>query len=316
MIRFLIVTLLSLSVSACVSPSSTFSTRAERLGLEANTIEGGIFQHRAFWNEGARTMSAQRTGKHAVETPRILHVYLGGDGVPWKGGNPTNDPTSRNPLMLQLISIDPMPAVFLGRPCFHGFSNTAPCRWAYWNDARYAEPVVASLTEALTRVAHQAGADKVVLFGGSGGGALAVLISDRTDLVQGIVTVAANLDTQAWTKHVGYDGLHESLNPATDGRKNKERNARVFERHYAGGKDKTVPPHTTLRGLRRQDELVVVPHFDHNCCWNEIWPSVLDEVAKLEGNPAAATTAPKPVQPFPPAASEEGSFFTKIKSLF
>ena len=288
--------LLSAVLSACATPSETFTKRAERAGLAQDVVMGDLFRHRIYWNEGARKMvAAQNVAVSERTGPRRLHVYLGGDGVPWRAGHPTVDPTPRNPLMLRLIALDPNPAVFLGRPCFHGFSEEAPCDWPYWNDARYSEPIVASMSAALAQVIERTDADSLVLFGASGGGALAVLISDRIDGIDGIVTVAANLDTRAWLSYHAYDGLKESLNPARDGRTDPERNAKIFERHYAGEKDVVVPPRTMTAGLRSPDELIVVPNYDHNCCWHEIWSHVLADVDRLnQAVPAASSEVAPP----------------------
>ena len=45
---------------------------------------------------------------------------------------------------------------------------------------------------------------EVTFVGYSGGGVLAVLIAERLDNVAGVITVGANLDTDAWTEHHGY----------------------------------------------------------------------------------------------------------------
>jgi dienelactone hydrolase len=194
-------------------------------------------------------------------------------------------------LILRLMALDPAPAVFLGRPCFNGFSDTAQCNYTLWNDARYSEPVVASMTAALGRLAKQVGAERVVLMGASGGGALAVLIADRIDYVDGIVTVAANLDTKAWLAYHEYSGMRQSLNPAVDGRRNEARHRYVFERHYSGGRDQIVPSGTVTKGLRSSNELIVIPNYDHNCCWADIWPQILTDVAQLTDKVPAASSS-------------------------
>jgi hypothetical protein len=231
-------------------------------------------------------------------TDKVLHVYFDGDGKPWDRGkdgapgHPTSDPTARNPLILRLMGLDAEPAVFLGRPCFNGLAMSRNCNSAYWNDARYSEPVVASLTMALERLRKKTGADKVVLFGASGGGALAVLVADRVDFVEGIVTIAANLDKDAWLAYHAYPGMKESLNPAVAGRIHEAQHMNVFERHYSGGRDVVVPTNTVAKGLREPSDLVIIPDYDHNCCWTRIWPQVLADVGRLDGAPTASSAAP------------------------
>lgn len=275
-----------LALASCATPSESFNARARMAGLSESEVHGDPFDHIVYWNNAALEMRAAGGGK-------VLHVYFDGDGEPWVAGHPTLDPTARNPLILRLIALDDTPSVFLGRPCFNGLSETPQCNYTLWNDARYSEPVVASMTAALTRVAREAGAQRVVLFGASGGGALAVLIADRINYVDGIVTVAANLDTKAWLAYHQYSGMRESLNPALDGRHHEAEHQYVFERHYSGGRDEVVPTNTVLKGLRNPDELIVIPSYDHNCCWADIWPQILADVSKLTDKvPAASSSSP------------------------
>ena len=272
------------SLASCATPSDSFNARARLAGLTESLVHGDAFDHAVYWNQAALAMRSGNGGK-------VLHVYFDGDGEPWYGGHPTLDPTARNPLILRLMALDREPAVFLGRPCFNGLSETPQCNYKLWNDARYSDPVVSSMTSALGRVTKQAGAARVVLFGASGGGALAVLIADRIDYVDGIITVAANLDTKAWLAYHQYSGMRESLNPAIDGRRNEARHQFVFERHYSGGRDQIVPTNTVTKGLRNANELIVIPNYDHNCCWADIWPQVLTDVSQSTDKVPAASSA-------------------------
>ena len=287
MSRRLLIAALALSIAAlasCATPSDSFNARARLLGLNETLVKGDPFDHAVYWNQAAMAGRGSTSAK-------VLHVYFDGDGEPWYGGRPTLDPTARNPLILRLMALDQTPAVFLGRPCFNGLSETPQCNYELWNDARYSEPVVASMTAALGRVTKEEGAERVVLFGASGGGALAVLIADRIDYVDGIVTVAANLDTKAWLAYHQYSGMRESLNPAVDGRRNENRHQYVFERHYSGGRDQIVPTNTVTKGLRNPNELIVIPNYDHNCCWADIWPQILTDVSQLTDKVPAASSA-------------------------
>jgi hypothetical protein len=280
---YLIVGALLAGLAGCASPTASFKARAILAGLSQDDVAGAQFEHVVFWNGAARRLAR---GQPAVAPgPRLLHIYLDGDGTPWHAGHPTADPTPRNPLMLQLIPLDSAPAVLLGRPCFEGLAHEAPCNWTYWNDARYAEPIVASMTAAMDRLVAQTRTDGVILFGASGGGALAVLMGDRSNKVRGIVTIAANLDLTGWLAYHGYSGLKESLNPAVDGRRHMAEHADVFERHYVGGRDIVVPPATQIRGLRAPSEQIVVPDYDHNCCWARMWPQILAEVDRATAQP-------------------------------
>jgi hypothetical protein len=84
--------------------------------------------------------------------------------------------------------------------------------------------------------------------------------------------VAANLDVDAWADRVGSSRLVGSLNPA----RQPPLPARVYQRHYLGERDRTVP----VGVARRNAEVVVVPGYDHRCCWTELWPKVLAELER------------------------------------
>lgn len=287
-----ILALFGAALGGCVTPTASFKARAVLSGLYQRDVPGKVFTHAAFWNRAALRMArANPTGT----APRVLHIYIDGDGKPYEPGHPerpTRDPTPRNPITLALISQDDSPAVLLGRPCYDGQHKTPQCASAYWNDLRYSEQVVASMTAAMDRLIEQTRAGGAVLFGVSGGGALAVLIADRSDKVTGLVTVGANLDLNAWyAYHANAESIDRNawwawhkkpgpgdiLNPATDGRRNVSAYADRFERHYVGGRDRIVPPATQIRGLRALAEQVVVPAFDHNCCWARMWPQILKD---------------------------------------
>jgi len=301
-----ILALLAAALGGCVTPTASFKARAVLAGLYERDVPGETFTHAAFWNRAARRMP----NATATPGPRVLHIYIDGDGKPYEPGHPerpTRDPTPRNPITLGLISQDDAPAVLLGRPCFDGQHKTPQCASAYWNDLRYSEQVVASMTAAMHRLIEQTRADGAVLFGVSGGGALGVLIADRSDKVLGLVTVGANLDLNAWyAYHANAESVDRNawwawhkkpgpgdvLNPATDGRRHVGAYARRFERHYVGGRDRIVPPATQIRGLRSLSEQIVVPNFDHNCCWARMWPEILKETAQAVSQSAATAARP------------------------
>jgi dienelactone hydrolase len=210
-----------------------------------------------------------------------VRVYLEGDGLPWL--TPTRvakDPTPRNPLALRLMSRDPGAALYLGRPCYHGLAASPECSTWLWTHGRYSEHVVRSMAAALRRALGPDPDREVTLVGYSGGGALAMLIASRIEKVRTLVTIAANLDIDAWADHHGYSRLSGSLNPATQ----PPLPARIRQIHLAGERDARVPAKLSRQALSRQPkaQLLVIPNFDHRCCWERAWPSIL---AGLEQRP-------------------------------
>lgn len=199
-------------------------------------------------------------------------VYIESDGAPWLASDlPPRDPTPIRPYVVRMASADPAPAVaYLGRPCqqlepeqLHG------CDPQWWIQARYSESVVSATNEAVSAAKARTGAQEVKLVGYSGGGTVAALVAERRDDVACLVTVAAPLDTEAWTQTIGVSPLSRSLNPASGA----ERLARVPQTHFRGGKDSVVPPATGRQYLRQTPNARVIdlPRSDHDCCWADDW---------------------------------------------
>ena len=260
----LVVAFLALALlGGCTTPAERFSQTAATMGLERSVVTGAGFRHALFWRNRGRAGA-------------VLHVYIDGDGTPDIGGYPAADPTSRNPLTLRLLALDPGPAVLLGRPCYDGLADDAGCRPALWMDERYSEAVVSSMAAALRGILAQDSYRQVAWFGHSGGGTLAVLLAARVPETAAVVTVAANLDIDAWSASRHARPLSGSLNPA----RQPALPAGIVQRHFAGARDEVVPPEVTRKGLGAGVQLTVVPDYDHRCCWEKMWPGMLAELAE------------------------------------
>src|SRR5262249_17851713 len=112
-------------------------------------------------------------------------------------------------------------------------------------------------------------------FGHSGGGALAVLLAPRFAETTDVVTIAANLEIDAWADLHGYARLAGSVNPARE----PPLAPAIHQRHYVGAADRRVPADVTARGPIPPASVTIVPGYDHVCCWKDLWPSILAEVA-------------------------------------
>jgi hypothetical protein len=257
------------SLIGCVhTPAGRFQQAANRLGFVGTVIEGAGYTHRVYWNARALQTSSER-----------LHLYIGGDGTPWLGtGRPARDPTPRDPLMLRLMARDTAPAVYLGRPCYAGEQHHENCSAWDWTHGRYSERVVNSLALAARRIIDQTNATDLMVIGYSGGGTLAMLLADRLDMVTDVVTVAGNLDVDAWTRLHGYSELSGSLDPAKRG----ALPTRVRQWHWLGENDTNVPPELVISAIRSANHIrvQVLEGFDHRCCWEKQWPRLLERVAR------------------------------------
>jgi pimeloyl-ACP methyl ester carboxylesterase len=272
---------ISLLLAGCATPVQRVFEEAADFGFQPLELEGGGFRLTAFFKPAPTTAKADD-----------LHVYLEGDGTPWQSRwQVADDPTPRRPVMLRLMALDEAPALYLGRPCYHGHAADAGCSPALWTDRRYAPEIVDSLAAGLRGFLRRHGFRRLALFGHSGGGALALLLAPRFPDTFAVATLAGNVDTAAWTAHHRYGPLRGSLNPASVRRGN------TAEYHYLGAEDRIVPPEVfkPLAERRSPTEVAVVPGFDHGCCWQDIWAAILKRLDGLRQ--AAAPSARRRLDP-------------------
>ena len=245
-----------------LSPEAKIEALAARAGWMAADVQAGPFSLRYFRNK--------------FQLPAaVVSVYLEGDGLPWLTPRlVAQNPTPREPIALQLMRQDPHPAFYLSRPCYQGRQSLVPCEPWLWTHGRYSEEVVRSLHAGVAALIRKYAPNaKIRLVGHSGGGVLAMLLAERLPAVIRVVTIAANLDIDAWADAKNYSRLQGSLNPAA----RRDLSTGVRQIHLVGGKDRQVPPELTIdaaKGLSNSS-LVVFEEFDHHCCWAEYWSRLL-----------------------------------------
>ena len=262
MLRRVAAALVLCALAGCGSPTRQWWRHVADVGFAVSITVGDPFRH----------VVLDKPGRPSG----VLHVYVDGDGTPWEAGRPAADPTPRNRLVLELMRLDDHPSLYLGRPCYHGLADDPGCVAALWTSERYSDAVVSSLAAALrTRLAARA-VDRLAFIGYSGGGALSVLLAPRFPQAAAVVTVAGNLDTDAWTTHHRYLRLTGSLNPASQALLAPH----LYQRHYVGGRDRVVPPQILGGSPVDRATVVFVPEFDHVCCWQRLWPSILADLAR------------------------------------
>ncbi|EGV31172.1 hypothetical protein ThidrDRAFT_2277 [Thiorhodococcus drewsii AZ1] len=204
----------------------------------------------------------------------VVHIYLEGDGLPWSGPRRISlDPGPRDPLALRLMVQDPTPSIYLGRPCYHGLAESAGCSPWMWTFGRYSPQVVGSMTAALRRLWPPKDRPRLTLIGYSGGGVIGFLMAERLTEVERLVTLAANLDVDAWSEAHGYSRLEGSLNPAL----RAPLPGSIAQIHLLGDRDAIVPPVTIsrFRSANPRAEYLRVRGYDHRCCWSEGWKGIL-----------------------------------------
>lgn len=207
-----------------------------------------------------------------------LRVFIEGDGFAWeRRDRPSSDPTPITQTVLSLVAASTQTnLVYLARPCQFVGADSRNCQETLWTNGRYSEPVVASLGQALDQLKARFKSDRLVLIGYSGGGTLAALIAARRADVSGFVTLAAPLDTTAFTDLHQVSPMTESLNPMDQ----VHILSRIPQTHFAGTADEIVPPsliYTYQQALAdtRCGEIVNVP-ADHWSGWTDITPNPAD----------------------------------------
>jgi pimeloyl-ACP methyl ester carboxylesterase len=256
--RLLMLWLAAFLVS-CTSNGRRIDVRADEAGLVRIHIDAAGHASLIYMKRGA---------------PPFI-VYLEGDGIPWRRGvEPSDDPTTGKPIALELLVRTPQAGAYVTRPCYQRLRDDR-CTSDLWTGARYSEEVVQSMVAAIREAARRTQAPSITLVGYSGGGALAVLVAERLDNVDAVITIAANLDTDAWTTHHRYLPLTGSLNPARSAREHPWR-----EIHLQGGADRVAPSSTTEAYFQRYPaaERRLIADYDHVCCWIEAWPELWNEL--------------------------------------
>lgn len=214
--------------------------------------------------------------------PQRFHIYIGGDGRAFVARQSVaRDPTGTDHLGLRLAIADPAPSVFLARPCYYGGASTLPCEPTLWTLARYSPRVVGAVVEAISEIARRYPRAQLTLVGYSGGGVIALLAARQLERVERVITVAAPLDTTAWTHHHGYTSLAPGSNPAAE----RDWPSGQRQLHLLGVEDVEVPAtivasyHARTGLVPPRSVVVPMPGYDHYCCWDQTWPAILASLA-------------------------------------
>lgn len=211
----------------------------------------------------------------------VLTVYIEGDGYAWRTPDwPSTDPTPLDPVALRLAAQQVAgPTAWLARPCQYVDAAATSCPVTAWTSERYAPSAVTLVNEALDILKTRYGAQQLVLVGYSGGGTVAALAAAHRSDVRHLITVAANLDLTAWTRHHGLPPPPPAHDPASEPGQLR----RIAQTHLVGSRDRVVPPqlarsYAAKLGAPDQLKVIEVPEADHACCWQSVLPDILSEL--------------------------------------
>lgn len=248
-------------LASCTAPATRIDAVAAQHGYARAVVRGAGFRHVTY-----------ASGLPAAGGP--LNVYIEGDGTPYLDRwTVSADPTPTRPLMLRLMALDAGPALWVGRPCYVGLATDPPCTPFDWTLDRFSERVVDSMAAVIEQARMTVGASRLHLYGHSGGATLAVLLARRLPAARCVVTLAGNLDPDAWADRHAYTRLRGSLNPATQG----PLPSSVEQAHFAGARDRVLPPDLVEQAARRlgADHVVVLAGVSHVRGWEKQWPAIL-----------------------------------------
>lgn len=198
--------------------------------------------------------------------------YIEGDGAAFRAsGKVSSNPTPRSRLLREIAFGDEHEnVIYLARPCQYVKDNR--CQAKYWSNARFSSQVVQSEYEAIKQISTE---NPLVLVGFSGGAQIAGLIAVKYhDLqINKLVTIAGNLDVQAW---VEYHSLPK-LNLSDDLSRYREEYAQFNQVHYLGKKDKNIVPSISQRFIENHSSIRLVENASHNQGWKQVYEQIRQE---------------------------------------
>lgn len=266
--QILITLIVSLFISGC---SRNIPTPNERLHVADTLAQNNSLHVKTFKtkNFDIYTYSTQ------LFTCKTLNVYIEGDGLAWITSSLISDnPTPIHPTALKLMIQDSSTCrLYLARPC--QYVSTSTCKEKYWTSHRFSQEVIESYKEILDTFKDKT----FTLFGYSGGGAVATLISAQRDDVIKLVTIAGNLDIDYWAKKHYLTPLKGSLNPADF----SDKLTKIKQWHLIGGKDSIIDKSIYDSYISHFTDTSHIKHklyknFTHSCCWEEEWKNILKEI--------------------------------------
>jgi len=250
-------------------------TLTERLNISTDLARKNALQNHIFKTKNFDIFAY----KDYRECKDKLRVYIEGDGLSWiTSSKISKNPTPLNPLGLKLASQDMSKCkIYLARPC--QYTNDKKCSSKYWTSHRFSKDVVSSYIDTLNQLKEKNNISSFELFGYSGGGTIATLLSAKRDDVKKLVTVAGNLNHSFWTSKHKLTPLRNSLNPI-----NFVNNLdNIKQTHLIGEKDINIDKsifesYKSYFDNTSNIKYKIYENFTHSCCWDKEWKNILKEI--------------------------------------
>jgi hypothetical protein len=251
--------------------------------FKKETLED-IARHHGWTKENIKTEKFNMVSFYAATLNQHanLTIYIEGDGRAWlQNAIPPKDPTPMHSLLFDLAMSDSrLNVIYLARPCQYNPQDTN-CAEKYWTSHRFSPEVIQSTNQAIDFIKMKSHAEKINLIGYSGGAAVALLAAAYRSDVLSIITIGGNLDHKTWTDKYHLAPLNGSLNPIdfTDAL------SPIPQYHFVGAEDditgvELIKSYSDKIQNPSTVKYYVIPKFNHVCCWDKIWPQILNHEMK------------------------------------
>lgn len=259
----IIFALFFISCSSYTTPYQRYNNTinlANESGWEEKNISTPIFALKSF------------VPIHHPTSTDILTIFIEGDGFSWVNRTtPSVNPTPKNPVALKIaLDINNSSSAYLSRPCQNTFdTDFQNCTQTYWTTERFNNDVINAMNSGVSEIKNMFNAKKIKLVGYSGGGVIALLLAkQRTDVIE-VITVASNIDTDAWTKYHNIEPMNVQ-NPALF----SDTLSNIRQIHYIGKKDDVVPSiiaesYVSYYPADNRPKIYIIDDFTHHCCWEQ-----------------------------------------------
>ncbi len=272
-ITYILLAILSFFTTACTLSQTSDTASVYRELEQAQSKQN--FQKRHISTSSFTLYGLLHAAPKASDT---LNVYIEGDGRAWITRYKISaNPTPTEATAFHLASHDPSlssgeaSVLYLARPCQYVQGDAAKqCDQKYWTSSRFAPEVIIALSEAIDSIKAEVQAKHVVLIGYSGGGVCAALVAAQRDDVTFLGSVAANLDTESWTRWHKVSPLYGSLNPMQKVKKLRH----IPQRHLTSHDDVIVPPSISqnfCNALYKPEYCEQVSGVEHGGAWYTVW---------------------------------------------
>lgn len=274
--RCLYLVWVSILLSGCLGGLSSARKQADQYQFRSEKIQTDMFDLQAFLSPES--------------TAQTLRIVFEGDGLAYRFGKVSADPTPRQSTGLQiaLASYDPSShseaVAYLARPCQFVTSRQSGrphlCdNPIYWTHHRYAPYVIAQMVQAVTQLQRRYQADQLEFVGYSGGGVMALLLAAQMpDKVSHVTTIASPIDLGAWVRHHDLTPLIGSLDPMDY----LSVLRKIPQLHVVGAEDDNIPA-SLMSGYRHKIKtewaaFLTAAGRDHQGDWPSFWPQIISAV--------------------------------------